>query len=76
MNTNDAVHKRYKAIALIVDRMMSQAIDEISKSTRSCCNCIHFNNGVEICKLANSRPPATVIAYACQAHVHDDEIPF
>jgi len=57
-----------------------KAIDEAIKNCkpiyRSCINCEHFDelNG-EICKLAKARPPARVIAYACERW-EDIEVPF
>jgi hypothetical protein len=52
------------------------AIKSFGYIYKSCLNCEHFDelNG-EICKLAKARPPARVIAYACERWV-DMEIPF
>lgn len=42
---------------------------------RSCINCEHWIGGkTEMCRLANQRPPATVIVTGCAAHT--DNIPF
>jgi hypothetical protein len=43
----------------------------------SCLNCDSFNEGLEICNKFNARPPARVIAFACEHHSNlEDEIPF
>lgn len=36
---------------------------------RNCPMCEHWNPDGETCKLANARPPATVIAFGCEAFV-------
>lgn len=43
---------------------------------KTCLNCINFREDQELCKLANQRPPARVIAYGCKAWEDKDEIPF
>lgn len=43
---------------------------------QSCLNCNRFNEKTEICKLANQRPPARVIAYGCPKWDDKDQIPF
>lgn len=43
---------------------------------RTCVECIHFQLGAELCKLANQRPPAKTIAYGCKSFVSEDDIPF
>ncbi len=44
---------------------------------KSCLSCDHFNEQTEICKLVNKRPPAKVIAFACEKYDNiDDDIPF
>lgn len=42
---------------------------------KSCLNCENFNEENEICKKYNQRPPARIIAYACDSYI-DMEIPF
>ena len=42
----------------------------------NCINCRHFKEEIELCNLANSRPPASVIAYGCPSHEDIEEIPF
>lgn len=55
---------------------LKYAFEKLKPIYRSCLNCEHFDelNG-EICKLAKARPPARVIAYACERW-EDMEIPF
>lgn len=45
---------------------------------KTCLTCSHFNQETEICDLANSRPPAKVIANACPSYndMDDPDIPF
>ena len=46
----------------------------VEVSRRTCVNCEHFDQASEFCALAGSRPPAKVIAYACEHWLED--IPF
>lgn len=43
---------------------------------QSCLFCLNFKNDIEICKLANTRPPAKVIVFGCPEFDDRDEIPF
>ena len=43
---------------------------------KTCLNCKNWNEGAELCKLANARPPAEVIVYSCPQHEDNDDIPF
>lgn len=43
---------------------------------QSCLNCDNFIEKTEICKLANQRPPAKVIAYGCPQWDDKEDIPF
>jgi len=56
--TRVPIHKR-----MIIDQVF-----------RSCLNCEHFDSGLELCMLANARPPAQVIVYGCQKWEAD--VPF
>jgi hypothetical protein len=42
----------------------------------TCITCEHWDDAVELCKLANKRPPAKVIADGCTSYVDIDLIPF
>lgn len=64
-NIADAIHKCAKEIGAAV-----------VNGRRTCIRCIHFQEGSEQCRLANSRPPARVIAYGCTAFVEEEDIPF
>lgn len=45
--------------------------------TRACCiTCRNFDQNNELCRLYNARPPARVIAYACEKYDDADAIPF
>ena len=41
---------------------------------RTCVTCDNFTEKTEICKLANARPPAAVIASGCSSY--DEKVPF
>lgn len=43
---------------------------------QSCINCDNFNEPLELCKLANQRPPARVICFGCKSWSDKDMIPF
>jgi len=43
---------------------------------KNCITCVNFDRKKELCKLANLRPPAEVIAYGCPQYISEDEIPF
>lgn len=42
----------------------------------SCISCKNFDHANEVCKKFNARPPAHVIAFACESYEDNDEIPF
>jgi hypothetical protein len=46
----------------------------ININTPNCPNCTHFAYDLEICKLAQKRPPARIIANGCDKY--ESEIPF
>lgn len=52
------------------------AIQNIDAIYKSCLNCDNFKELQELCKLANMRPPAKVIAYGCKAWEPQDLIPY
>lgn len=54
--------------------LLTSAELEIDKLRCSCINCKNFDENAELCKLANIRPPAKVIANGCESFV--DGIPF
>lgn len=43
---------------------------------KTCLRCDNFNEGNEICKLVNMRPPAKVIAFGCDKFSDDEWVPF
>lgn len=66
-----------------VNESLAKAIHDVAVSfgsaarlaRRTCVNCHHFDEQLEICKLAGARPPARVIAFGCERFDPDD-IPF
>lgn len=67
---------RTKFVAEVVNYFTERIRDEINSVTKTCLNCLHFDEQTEFCKIAKCRPPARVIATSCKAHVDNDEIPF
>ena len=43
---------------------------------QSCMSCKNFTEATELCKLANARPPAKVIAFGCSSYEDKMEVPF
>lgn len=41
---------------------------------KTCLNCKHFNEQLELCNKFKSRPPARVIAFGCPAHEDIDDL--
>lgn len=73
MNIKDTKerHGNNAEIVVAIDKAIRAAIDSASKS---CLNCIHFNEKSELCGRCNQRPPARIIVLGCEQH--EDEIPF
>lgn len=63
----------YNFQQLIIDVLNHNA--RRSDLFQTCTTCEHFSKE-EICKLANQRPPANVIADGCTEYKDFDEIPF
>jgi hypothetical protein len=64
------------AIAEELGRVMRRHLDEC---TKCCPNCEHWVNGpltapIEVCGLADARPPASIIAHGCEKY--QDKTPF
>lgn len=71
MNTND----RHAVVAVMVTDLTKAMREELDRATKTCLNCMHFDEPNEQCrKYDNQRPPARVIASGCPGH--EDEIPF
>lgn len=73
MNTKNQAD-RQGAIAAIVADLTKAMRRELATATKTCLNCLHFDEPSEKCKLCNLRPPARVIVSGCPKH--EDEIPF
>ena len=60
----------YSRIEQISKHMTTLMVSAITKASKHCTNCGHFDMQREVCKLTvpPSRPPATVIAEGCPAH--------
>lgn len=56
-----------------------EALENVSEEFyiyRCCLTCENFNEQLEICKLANQRPPVRVITFGCPKWYDKKEIPF
>ena len=47
---------------------------DLATCFQTCITCDNFTEKTEICKLANARPPARVIASGCSSY--DEKVPF
>lgn len=75
MSIKDQVYPRSVVVRQITDVLAKELGPVIERSTRTCINCLHFDEPNEICKkYDNQRPPARIIALGCDGH--EDEIPF
>lgn len=79
----------FKLRAAIYQPILRAVLKEIEKETQtaektgmrlgltaSCISCTHFDETNEICKKANARPPARIIAFGCNLYDDFDDIPF
>lgn len=60
-----------KHVADYIGPRITSILEEV---TRTCVNCCHFDETKELCRMANKRPPARVIAFGCEKY--EDEIPY
>lgn len=66
---------RQSFISGVVSDLRKAVREELDRSTRTCINCLHFDEPAEVCRrYDNQRPPARIIATGCDGH--EDEIPF
>jgi hypothetical protein len=62
----------FEAVAALVQPAI---VDALTKATRTCLTCDHFEQAKELCQFHNyMRPPARIIAFGCSDYVN--EIPF
>lgn len=66
---------RQESIAALAELLAKQVTNVIDKNLRSCLNCINFVEATEICSIYNQRPPARIIAKACEQWFEAD-LPF
>lgn len=72
---------RKEQINKIVNDTMSDLMiglrELVDAKTRTCINCKHFNEQMEVCTKFNARPPARIIALSCE-HYEDavNDTPF
>lgn len=66
--------ERQIIVAKIVGDLRAAVKEELDRSTKTCLNCLHFDEPNELCKRFNARPPARIIATSCKEH--EDDIPF
>ena len=59
--------------------LVGEAVSAILRDKQayeSCLVCSNFNETNELCKLANQRPPARIIAYGCPQFIDAEQPPF
>lgn len=57
--------------------IVTSAIEREHNFLYQCClNCENFNEKLELCLLANKRPPVRVLTFGCEKWLDKDEIPF
>lgn len=57
--------ERARSIALALRDFGGEVARAVVTSMETCVNCTHFDEPTEVCKLAQQRPPARVIAHGC-----------
>lgn len=58
-----------------IGKVISETIIKVlDNNLRSCINCINFIEKTELCNIYKQRPPARIIAKACEQW--EDNIPF
>lgn len=69
---------RSAIIAAIGDEVSDRVKQIIENATRSCINCMHFDEASETCGITTprQRPPARIIAAGCNLWLDDGTIPF
>lgn len=60
--------ERNANIAIALKECASALSTAIVDSLETCLSCEHFDEPSELCKLANARPPARVIAHGCPSY--------
>jgi hypothetical protein len=63
MNTNSNVIEKRKKQFETKRTLMIEALE--ANIFQSCLNCENFDGGKDICRLANAKPPSTIIVYSC-----------
>lgn len=66
---------RQDAINKLSNELCKQVINILDRNLRSCLNCEKFDESNELCNAFNARPPARVIAKACDGWGYA-EVPF
>lgn len=74
MTNRPDIDERRNFVAKVVTELRSAIKEELDMSTKTCLNCLHFDEPNELCKRFNARPPARIIATSCKEH--EDDIPF
>ncbi len=67
-----------ETLKFFLRRLISLALAPSEQITKSCLTCGYFNEQAEVCKkYGNQRPPARVIAFACEGYDDiNNDIPF
>lgn len=58
--------EREHAIKALSEELCKQLVFILDTNLRSCLNCTRFNEQTEVCILYDQRPPARIVAKACE----------
>ena len=67
--------EREQAIKALSEELCKQLVFILDTNLRSCLNCTRFNEQTEVCILYDQRPPARIVAKACERW-ESIELPF
>ena len=63
-----------EALDYLATDLAKRIRDHLMQSMQTCIRCSHFDDKPEVCRLANARPPARIIALGCEKY--DETAPF
>lgn len=67
--------EREQAVKALSEELCKQLVFILDTKLRSCLNCTRFNEQTEVCVLFDQRPPARIVAKACERW-ESFELPF
>lgn len=67
--------EQYYDLRSLINGAVTKVLSDDS-AYQNCLVCNNFNETTELCKLANQRPPARIIAYGCPSFEDKEQPPF